>query len=328
MKYTCHFFYTSILIATVLLCLNLFSFEKYDLKIIGINKPAFVVQDSDNKIKKLPFSIYLNKPIYERYSSGKEKHLSAYVSIKYKDNVEKISISVNQPYFYHQYGLYLFDIGKTTNNEDYVILRITISRYRNAVFLGLLFVILTSLFLMLSSSLSLLKTEKKWVFLGLLSVVTISVVMIIYKMNPMLQNSEIPPILRSVWFLPHVLLFVISYAILICAWISSGIKLFNKKQNISTDKIFTIGLTFYTTGLIFGIIWAHFAWGTFWGWDIKETLSLITFGYGISVLPLLKNEKVKNNVLFTFFLITVFMVLLLTCWVGPTLFKLGGMHSY
>ena len=37
------------------------------------------------------------------------------------------------------------------------------------------------------------------------------------------QNSEIPPILRSVWFLPHVLLFVISYAILICAWISSGI---------------------------------------------------------------------------------------------------------
>ena len=29
--------------------------------------------------------------------------------------------------------------------------------------------------------------------------------------------------------------------------------------------------------MIFGAIWAHFAWGRFWGWDPKETISLITW---------------------------------------------------
>ncbi|MFD1395079.1 c-type cytochrome biogenesis protein CcsB [Kroppenstedtia eburnea] len=37
--------------------------------------------------------------------------------------------------------------------------------------------------------------------------------------------------------------------------------------------IFTLG------GLVFAMIWAHEAWGRFWGWDPKETWALITWLY-------------------------------------------------
>jgi cytochrome c-type biogenesis protein CcsB len=36
-----------------------------------------------------------------------------------------------------------------------------------------------------------------------------------------------------------------------------------------------VGVLLLTTGIILGGIWAHFAWGRFWGWDTKETWALI-----------------------------------------------------
>ncbi len=44
-----------------------------------------------------------------------------------------------------------------------------------------------------------------------------------------------------------------------------------------TYKSIAIGFPIFTLGgLIFGAIWADQAWGTYWGWDPKETWSLIT----------------------------------------------------
>lgn len=36
-----------------------------------------------------------------------------------------------------------------------------------------------------------------------------------------------------------------------------------------------VGVLLLTTGIILGGIWAHYAWGRFWGWDTKETWALI-----------------------------------------------------
>jgi ABC-type transport system involved in cytochrome c biogenesis permease subunit len=38
-----------------------------------------------------------------------------------------------------------------------------------------------------------------------------------------------------------------------------------------------IGLLFLAAGIIFGAVWANESWGRYWGWDPKETWSLITF---------------------------------------------------
>ena len=36
-------------------------------------------------------------------------------------------------------------------------------------------------------------------------------------------------------------------------------------------------LPLFGIGIVFGAIWAEVAWGRFWGWDAKETVSMITW---------------------------------------------------
>jgi len=38
-----------------------------------------------------------------------------------------------------------------------------------------------------------------------------------------------------------------------------------------------MGFVFLTIGIMTGSIWAHYAWGSYWSWDPKETWSLITW---------------------------------------------------
>ena len=49
-----------------------------------------------------------------------------------------------------------------------------------------------------------------------------------------------------------------------------------------TYRMIAIGWPLLTGGIITGAVWANSAWGTYWGWDPKETWSLITwFVYAI-----------------------------------------------
>jgi cytochrome c-type biogenesis protein CcsB len=38
-----------------------------------------------------------------------------------------------------------------------------------------------------------------------------------------------------------------------------------------------LGFIFLSLGIITGSVWAHYAWGSYWSWDPKETWSLITW---------------------------------------------------
>ena len=38
-----------------------------------------------------------------------------------------------------------------------------------------------------------------------------------------------------------------------------------------------LGFVFLTIGIMTGSVWAHYAWGSYWSWDPKETWSLITW---------------------------------------------------
>lgn len=47
-------------------------------------------------------------------------------------------------------------------------------------------------------------------------------------------------------------------------------------DNLSYKSIL-LGFPFMTLLIITGAVWAHYAWGRYWGWDPKETWSLITW---------------------------------------------------
>ena len=44
-----------------------------------------------------------------------------------------------------------------------------------------------------------------------------------------------------------------------------------------THQLIMFGFLFLSAGIITGAVWANSAWGRYWGWDPKETWSLITW---------------------------------------------------
>jgi cytochrome c-type biogenesis protein CcsB len=44
-----------------------------------------------------------------------------------------------------------------------------------------------------------------------------------------------------------------------------------------THQMIMFGFLFLSVGIISGAVWANSAWGRYWGWDPKETWSLITW---------------------------------------------------
>jgi cytochrome c-type biogenesis protein CcsB len=102
------------------------------------------------------------------------------------------------------------------------------------------------------------------------------------------------PALQSQWLAWHVMLSFIGESAFAVAFGASIMFILRKSSKdgsfISTvfpelstlDKIsyraIKIGFPIFTTGaLIFGAVWAKYAWGTYWSWDPKETWALITW---------------------------------------------------
>lgn len=135
-------------------------------------------------------------------------------------------------------------------------------------------------------------------------------------------NKSLMPALHSIWFIPHVVVYIFAYAMFGMATILSvfGLIKFQKKKPVGQElaivnQLINIGYTFLTLGLLFGALWAKEAWGHYWTWDPKETWAFITWiGYllYIHIRHKHKNDHPKRD----FWVIITAFVLLLICWFG------------
>ena len=137
-------------------------------------------------------------------------------------------------------------------------------------------------------------------------------------MDPEITN--LVPVLKSYWLTLHVSVIVSSDGFLGVGAILSLINLIllslsnNKnRERISTTideltiinfKTLTIGLYLLTIGTFLGAVWANESWGRYWGWDPKETWSLITIIIYSIVIHSRRIPGIKD--VFTFNLISLF----------------------
>ena len=92
----------------------------------------------------------------------------------------------------------------------------------------------------------------------------------------------------------HVIACFIGYAAFAIAFGISIMYLFKKRDTEGTSgllerfpapnvleelnhQLVMLGFLFLSAGIITGAVWANSAWGRYWGWDPKETWSLITW---------------------------------------------------
>ena len=108
------------------------------------------------------------------------------------------------------------------------------------------------------------------------------------------QIQPLLPALKSNWLIAHVIACFIGYAAFTIAFGISWMYLFKQRDTEGKSSLLAhfpfpkfldelnhqmvmFGFLFLTTGIITGAVWANSAWGRYWGWDPKETWSLITW---------------------------------------------------
>ena len=175
-----------------------------------------------------------------------------------------------------------------------------------------------SFFLALSGVVVYSRWRYKWIlsFTTVLALVFICVNLF----KPEIHNKTMMPALMSPWFVPHVIVYMISYAILGAATLMGIFLLFfrrgkvNDTEMLQMDNLVRVGLAFLTFGMLFGSLWAHEAWGTYWGWDPKETWAAIT--WLCYLLYIHFRSACPRNIRTALWLLLFAFICLQMCWWG------------
>jgi cytochrome c-type biogenesis protein CcsB len=87
-----------------------------------------------------------------------------------------------------------------------------------------------------------------------------------------------------------------------------------------------IGFPLLTIGIITGGLWANHAWGSYWSWDPKESMALVTWLSYAAYIHLRIHRECSAEKLS---LVTIAgMILTLLTYLGFNSLGFGGLHSY
>ena len=163
------------------------------------------------------------------------------------------------------------------------------------------------------------------------------------SLSPNISDTIQPllPALKSNWLTVHVVTCFIGYAAFAIAFGLALMYLVKKNDVDHEDTILSrvpqrrildelnhqmvlFGFLFLSAGIISGAVWANSAWGRYWGWDPKETWSLITWFVYATLLHVrfMRGWRGKRIAVFS---MVGFAAVLIT-YFGVN--YLPGLHSY
>lgn len=156
-----------------------------------------------------------------------------------------------------------------------------------------------------------------WMIIGVLIVVNlkfrikvlgsfltpIALILMLFAFALPKEIVPLAPVLRSFWHPFHVIFAFLGNAIFTLTFCCGVMYLIQehqlkaKRMGPITKRLpplkvlddlnyqsLTFGFPLLTLGIITGAIWAEYAWGRYWGWDPKETWSLITWFFYAALL--------------------------------------------
>lgn len=177
----------------------------------------------------------------------------------------------------------------------------------------------------------------------ILSIALGVIVIILFMMRfstTMLDSSIRPlaPVLRdNFWLSTHVTTITLSYSCFAFGWFIANVALvlfltgrMNTAQVLKMNETIRlnmqVGSVLLAAGIILGGVWADYSWGRFWGWDPKETWSLIALMIYMMILHG-KYAGWFKNIYFTMLGAFGFMFVLMA-WFGVNYILATGLHSY
>ena len=278
---------------------------------VSREQAGHIAFSADGTPTALPFDVRLADFIVDYYEDGvSPKQFTSVLDI----GGRQVTTSVNHPCRHKGYRIY--QAGYDQLGNSYSIIKFVRDPWIPLVYAGMALLALASL-------IGLGRTWKsKAVLPAILSLAAVFCVVSLLKIN----FSTLMPALRSLWFIPHIIIYMIAYSVLAIALVLSGISLTGKAGcAVVADRLLRTASSLLITGMICGAVWAKAAWGDYWTWDGKECWAAATW-----LLTLAGTHFPRRTPKATFiFILLAFLAMQLT-WYGVNYLPSAqfSLHSY
>lgn len=167
--------------------------------------------------------------------------------------------------------------------------------------------------------------------------------------------APLVPSLQSYWIYIHVPVVLAAYAAFLIGFCTSALYLLKKrdedraatvagkslgaavalswletvpassKLDIITYRVNAVGEILLTFGIILGALWAHDVWGSYWQWDPKETMILVSWMVYAAYLHLHTRPSLRGAA--SAWISIIGFLTILFCYFGVNIW-ISGLHSY
>lgn len=272
----------------------------------GGSRTAF---DRNGYVVTLPFSISLQDFRIDTYDDGTSP--KQYTSTLDIDG-RTMQTSVNHPCRYRGYRIY--QSGYDFDGGAYSVLKIVRDPLLPVVALG-------AILLALAALLSLKTVWNSWKMpVAAVALAAAFAVLSIARIN----LGTLVPALRSLWFIPHLIVYMLAYSILAMAVIAGIARLFSQKvPEALPGKLLSTASSLLLAGMLCGAAWAQQAWGDYWTWDTKECWAAATWLLTLAGMHIPKKRAVLA------FTILAFLAMQMT-WYGVNYLPSSSrsLHTY
>lgn len=218
---------------------------------------------AEGDVVLLPFGISLKEFSIEYYEDGKSpKQYTSRLSIDGRN----FETGVNHPCRYKGYSIY--QSGYDTEYGRYSILELVRDPWLPVSIIGIL----------LLGAAALMSLKSSWdSWKALTAALALAVVFAIISVAR-ISFGALMPALRSLWFIPHLIIYMLAYAVLALSVITGIISLFSGKiPSALPSRLLSTSSSLLLIGMICGAVWAKQAWGDYWTWDAKECWAAATW---------------------------------------------------
>ena len=278
-----------------------------------------IAYTEDHKPMALPFELQLNnfKIDYYEDNVSPKQYTSTFTlaSITHPDEQAVLTTSVNHPAYYKGYRFYQDSYDRA--EQRFSVIKIVRDPWYPIVLIGFVLLALGSV----------LSIAKSWQLSRLLPVVVILTAFFVFITIRKINFGHLMPALRSYWFVPHLIIYMVAYALMaISLFIHAANylrkhfarQMVNRQSSIVNcqleKSLFSTSSSLLIIGMLCGAVWAKQAWGDYWTWDAKENWAAVTWLLSVAATHAELFSK-KTTILRIFFMILSFIAIQIT-WYG------------
>ena len=273
--------------------------------IFGVNK-AF---DANGTEVTLPFSITLKDFRIDYYEDGfSPKQYSSILEIEGKE----LSTSVNHPGRHKRYLIY--QSGYDAVDGRYSVLKVVRDPWLPLVALGGLLMAMAAVL-----SLRIVWRSRK----ALLAALLLAAIFTVLSVARIRFGRQMPA-LRSLWFVPHLIVYMLAYSVMALSVIAGVCSVFSSKvREHLPGRLLSTASSLLLIGMICGAVWAQQAWGNYWAWDAKECWAAATW-----LLTLVASHSSRQRTRLVFLLLAFLAIQII--WYGVNLLPAAesSLHTY